>query len=43
MRQRSWIVSLALAVGIAFVSFWYWRAAEPAAMPPGILYANGHV
>lgn len=43
MRQQSWIVSLAVAVGIAIGSFWYWRAAEPAAMPPGILYANGHV
>lgn len=30
-------------VAVAAASFWLWRGLAPAAMPSGILYANGHV
>lgn len=43
MKRQSWIVSLAVVVAVAAVSFWLWRGMAPAALPSGILYANGHV
>lgn len=43
MKRQSWIISFAVVVAIAAVSFWFWRGAAPATLPSGILYANGHV